>query len=229
MDNLSLQMEEFKQDLQSTKDKVQGFEAELRERASKPTYADALWEDQNWPKVGEAVSKGKSKGSGGGGGKAYNSYSGQKASGTSDPSGLAFSGQDKLIIGGFPKGASREVREAGVMLVLNKLRSTKKYFEEPIPLYREERVCAMRKRCDASWSVMSAAISEYKEAGAASFTVSGVRYTLWVGWQKTPERRRRNAILRRLEARAVEKGAKNVEIDWWGGNILVGDRRIASA
>ena len=46
---------------------------------------------------------------------------------------------------------------------------------------------------------------------------------------KTPERRKRNAILRRLEARACENGAEEVEIDWWGGSILIKGKRILSA
>ena len=113
-------------------------------------------------------------------------------------------------------------------MVLNKLAYNKKIFEDPVPLYRQGRVCTMRKKCEASCSVMGAAITEYREAGEASFTVAGTRYTLWLGWQKTPERRKRNATLRRLEARATEKGAKEVEIDWWSGSILVQGRRIVS-
>ena len=226
LDNLSAEMQDVKKELQNAVEQVRAVQTEVNEVKANPTAQtrrDTVWDDQNWPSLGSPGPKGKSKGA------TQASNSGYKASSGAESSGMAFAGQDQLVIGGFPKGASRALREEAAKLVANKLKNTKKFFEDPVPLYREGRVCTMRKRCDASWSVMSAAIAEYKEAAPAAFTMNGTRYALWLGWQKTPERRKRNAILRRLEARACENGAEEVEIDWWSGSILIKGKRILSA
>ena len=75
---------------------------------------------------------------------------------------------------------------------------------------------------------MSAAIGEYKEAAPAAFTMNGTRYALWLGWQKTPERRKGTPSYAAWR-RACENGAEEVEIGWWSGSALVKGKRILSA
>ena len=76
---------------------------------------------------------------------------------------MAFKGQDNLIIGGFPKDGTAKFREEGAKLVVDRLSTTKWAFQDPLALYATGRVCVMKKREDASWAMMHAAVQEYKK------------------------------------------------------------------
>ena len=68
----------------------------------------------------------------------------------------------------------------------------------------------------------------YRENGDIEIIIEGKRLKLWLGRNKSPQRRKRNALLRRLESRAVEKGASEVSIDWWGRHVLSKGLRLAT-
>ena len=86
----------------------------------------------------------------------------------------------------------------------------------------------MKKREDASWAMMQAAVQEYKKAGEVKITVSEQTFTLWLGASKSPDRRRRNTTIRRLVDYATTKGATEVTVCWWSGAILSKGRRRCS-
>ena len=75
---------------------------------------------------------------------------------------------------------------------------------------------------------MSQAVEAYKQAAPAGIKIHGKDYTLCLGLPKSPERRKRNQILRMLADHAEECGANNVTIDWWNGDILSQKKRMAT-
>ena len=141
---------------------------------------------------------------------------------------MKYNGEDQLVIGGFPEDASKEVREKGANLVRAKIPQSQTHFDPPTPLYATGRICAMTKKAASPWAVMNQAVDEYKQGPPVAFKIHDKEYTLGLGLPTSPERRKRNQILRMLAARAEEQGASAVEIDWWSGDVLSQKKRIAS-
>ena len=112
-----------------------------------------------------------------------------------------------------------------VMDAMPQLRSS---FEAPSAIYDSGRVCHVRKRDEASWAVMRRAVEAYRDMGEIEVIIEGKKWRLWLGLNKSPARRKRNAMLRRLEKRATQKGAEQVTVDWWGGHVLSKGLRLAT-
>ena len=137
-------------------------------------------------------------------------------------------GQDQIIVGGFPPNSNKAVREQGAKMVMAAMPSIRPFFETPQAVYVTGRVCHVSKKADAPWSVMRRAVEEYRETQGIEVKIEGKLWKLWVGLNKSPQRRKRNAVLRRLEKRATDKGAPEVAIDWWGGHVLSKGMRIVT-
>ena len=132
------------------------------------------------------------------------------------------------MIGGFPKNCSKQVRATAVRLVVTKLIHTKRHFDEPTSLYDNGQICTLAKKAESPWAAMTQAVEEYNSGDPVTFAIRDQTYTLWLGTPKSPERRKRNQVLKLLAQRAEDKGAQQVAIDWWRGDITVTNRRIAT-
>ena len=208
--------------LEAAQEAKEGITA-LQEQVNALKLAEAGWTemgyaDKHWPRLGEGVGKGGAASPSKGEGKGFPQATTAKT----------WPGQDQLIVGGFPPGSNRAVREQGAKMVLAALPSVRPYFENPTAVYESGRVCHITKRADAPWSMLRRALEAYKESGEIEVIIEGKKWKLWLGLNKSPQRRKRNALLRRLERRAAEKGAQDLSIDWWGGHLLSKNLRLVS-
>ena len=221
IENIRTDMKEVVSDVTEALDRTRTCEKAINElKGQMLTMQTAVpaEQDNQWPRLEASAQTGKGTSEGYG--------KNQPLSNAGEV--LKFPGQDCLIIGGYPKNSNRQLREKAADLVLRAIPNGRRFFEKPVALYDAGRVCSMKKLASSSWGVMQQTIQEYKDHGEVTITVDGKSYTLWMGFQKSPERRRRNTRLRMLATRAEENGAKNVSIDWWGGNLLVGGYRVAT-
>ena len=137
-------------------------------------------------------------------------------------------GQDQIIVGGFPPNSSKAVREQGARMDFAAMLAVRSLFEPPQAIYATGRVCHVTKKADAPWSALRRAVEAYRDTQGIEVKIEGKMWKLWVGLNISPQRRKRNALLRRLEKRATEKGAPEVSSDWWGGHVLSAGLRIAT-
>ena len=238
VENMYNDMQDVKKEVAATANKVSQTEKALQELQDQVTalkLAETSWtekgvDDYNWPKVGEGVQAKAGKGrwdrhltSGRGEGLGKGSVAYSSASDAS-----VWPGQDQIIVGGFPPNSNKAVREQGAKMVLAALPSSRALFEPPQALFATGRVCHVTKKADAPWSALRRAVEEYRDTQGIEVKIEGKLWKLWVGLNKSPQRRKRNAILRRLERRAMDKGAPEVTIDWWGGHVLSKGLRIVT-
>ena len=184
---------------------------ELKRNIAEGTKEANTNKDYNWPRLGE------------GSGRPSASASVRQQS-----EKLDWPGQDQLVLGGFPSNTSKRIREDAAKMVLNRLgASARDDFEYPVALFETGRIALLKKQEYASWSCMARAITQY-EKNPLVIKLNDKEHKLWLGRNKRPERRKRNTVLRGLAALAEQKGATEVDICWWPGDLRSKGKRLAT-